>query len=164
MRDFSDALDPNNALRVMESVFERGFVAPEHAAIITPARTLGAELRDFIVVHVRVSEIAAGTVVGGVAMVPTDRKLRGRVVCPMLVQEDVRAAVRCLAVAEPELAPAPAPAFVYPVPVGFALHDADNVAAGSVFIAQEDPAGAALERVGAAGRPRRASKRRAPAD
>ena len=58
VRDTTNVIDPSNALRVMENIFERGFVAHEHAAIITPARTLGALLQDFSVVHVRASGIA----------------------------------------------------------------------------------------------------------
>ena len=58
VRDTTNVIDPSNALRVMENIFERGFVAHEHAAITTPARTLGALLQDFSVVHVRASGIA----------------------------------------------------------------------------------------------------------
>ena len=94
-----------------------------------PARTLGALLQDFSVVHVRASDIATGEWVGGVLMVATDRKLRGCVVCSLPVLEDVRTAVHALAVARAP-APAPAPAPV-PVPVPAAL------------AAQEDLAGAA---------------------
>ena len=93
-------------------------------------------------------------------MVATDSELRGRVVCRLPVLEDVRAAVRDLAVAAPDVAPAPAPAFVHHAPAVFEPHDSGNVAPGPVLVAQEDPAGAApLARAGAAGRPRRAAKR-----
>ena len=88
MRDTTNVIDPSNALRVMENIFERGFVAHEHAAITTrgPLVRCCKIFLWFMFEHLALLEW-----VGGVLMVATDRPRRSPRRKTLLVQRLARA-------------------------------------------------------------------------